>query len=134
MSEQVERAMLLEVRQLHAKVADLVDEQRHLLRALLAGPDRRAGVVLLPLVAELVGDGAFTATSLLRGAMNDRTPTGQAARDVLGDLTTEAGGLRAFGRLLARLQGVPLAGYRLVPDGEASEGRRWRMQRVSEGE
>ena len=123
---------MLELRRLSAEVAALREDQQHLMRSLLARDDRRAGQVLLPLVAELVGSGTFTAASLLAGALKDQTPAGQAARDVLADLVTDTGGLRAFGRLLSRLEGAPLAGCRLQAAGETSEGRRWRVLSVSD--
>ena len=124
--------VLLELRRLRVEVAELRDEHRHLMRALLTREDRRSGVVLLPMVAELVGSGMFTAASLLAGALKDQTPAGQATRDVLADLATDTGGLRAFGRLLSRLEGAPLAGCRLQAAGEASDGRRWRVLSVSD--
>ena len=125
---------MLELRRLSAEVAALREDQQYLLRALLASDDRRIGQALLPMVAELVGCGMFTGQSLLAGALKDQTPVGLAARDVLADLVSDTGGLRAFGRMLSRLEGVPLAGCRLTPAGEASEGRRWRVTRVSDPE
>ena len=124
--------VLLELRCLRAEVAALREDQQHLMRSLLARDDRRVGQVLLPLVAGLVGSGMFTAASLLAGALKDQTPAGQATRDVLADLATDTGGLRAFGRLLSRLEGAPLAGCRLQAAGEASDGRRWRVLSVSD--
>lgn len=124
--------VLLELRCLRAEVAALREDQQHLMRSLLTRDDRRAGQVLLPLVAELVGSGVFTAASLLAGALKDQTPAGEAARDVLADMVTDTGGLRAFGRLLSRLDGAPLSGCRLQAAGEASDGRRWRLLSVSE--
>lgn len=123
---------MLELRRLSVEVAALREDQQYLLRALLASDDRRIGQALLPMVADLVGGGMFTGPSLLAGALKDQTPVGRAARDALADMVTDTGGLRAFGRLLARLEGVPLAGCRLTPAGEASEGRRWRVLRVSD--
>ena len=124
--------VLLELRCLRAEVAALREDQQHLMRSLLARDDRRAGQVLLPLVAELVGGHLFTGPSLLAAALADRTAAGQAAREVIADMATDAGGLRAFGRLLSRLDGVPLAGCRLQAAGEASDGRRWRLLSVSD--
>lgn len=124
----------LEMRRLRDKVEELCEEQRYVMRALLARDDRRAGLVLLPLVAELLGSCTFTAAGLLAASLNARTPAGQAAREVLADMATDSGGLRAFGRLLSRLEGVVLAGCRLQAAGETGEGRRWRLTRVSDDE
>jgi hypothetical protein len=68
----------------------------------------------------------------MAAVLNDRTPAGQAMRELAGDYATECGGLRAFGRLLARLEGVPLAGLRLVRRGQARDGVSWKVSRVSE--
>lgn len=121
---------LLELRLLRETVAALADEQRHLQRRLLERDDRRAGLVLWPLVHELVGERPFTAPSLLQAALNTRTPTGRAATEIITELS-DGDSLRSFGRLLQRLAHAPLAGYRLVPAGECREGLRWRLVRVS---
>lgn len=121
----------LELRRLAVLVAELVEENRTLQRRLLTAEDRRIGTVLLPLVRELVDGEPFTAASAAARALNDRTATGQAVREVLADLGMGDGGLRSFGRLLQRLDGVPLAGLRLVPAGERREGLAWRLVQVS---
>jgi hypothetical protein len=123
--------MALAVRALGAKVDDLVEEQRYVLGMLLAREDRRMGRLLLPLAVEIVGGSMFTGPGLLAASRNDRTAAGKARREVLADLLADVGSLRAFGKLLARLEGKPLSGYRLVPAGEVSEGLRWRIERVS---
>lgn len=123
---------LLELRLLREAVAQLTDEQRHLQRRLLEREDRRTGLVLLPLAADLVGASPFTGPGLLAAALNTRTPVGQAAREIITELSSDEGGLRAFGSFLARLKHVPLAGYRLIPAGEERAGLRWRLERVSE--
>ena len=125
---------LLALRLLRDEVAEMRDDLRYLLRAQLNRDARRTGLVLFPLAAELLGGRPFTGQSLLEAAMNDRTTTGEAAREILADMATDSGGLRAFGRLLSRLEGVPLASCRLVDAGETSEGRRWRLVRVSGAE
>lgn len=124
-------AIALEVRRLAALVAELVDENRTLQRRLLAAEDRRIGAVVLPLLAELVGQQPFTAASIATHALNDRTVAGRAVREVLADLGADDGGLRSFGRLLQRLDGVPLAGLRLLPAGQRREGLAWRLVHVS---
>jgi hypothetical protein len=122
---------LLELRLLRETVAALADEQRHLQRRLLERDDRRAGLVLWPLAAELTNGRPFTGQGLLQAALATRTPVGQAVRELIVEAADGAGGMRAFGRLLQRLQGVPLAGYRLVAAGESREGLRWRLVQVS---
>lgn len=121
----------LELRRLSVLVAELVDDHRVLLRRLLTPEDRRTGTVLLPLLHELVEDAPFTAASIAARALNDRTATGQAVRELLAELGMGDGGLRSFGRLLQRLDGVPLAGVRLSPAGERREGLAWRLVQVS---
>ena len=120
-------ALLLEVRRMAALVADLVEDQQHTERRQLAPDDRRVGRVLLPLAGELV-DGRFSGPGLYAQALDDRTPTGQAMREVLADY----GSLRALGKLFARLDGVVLGGCRLVPAGRLGDDRAWRIERVSD--
>jgi hypothetical protein len=124
---------MLECRRLADEVALMRLDLQHLQCTMLTREDRRTGEVLLPLVAELLDTARFTAQDLLGAALNDRTATGKAAREVLNEMVGSVsgpGGLRAFGRMLARLEGKPLAGLRLLPEGEAREGRRWRLERV----
>jgi hypothetical protein len=122
---------LLELRLLREAVAALAEENRFLQRRLLGREDRRVGLVLWPLAAELVGERPFTGPGLLAVALNSRTPVGQAAKEIITDMATDEGGLRTFGNFLARLKNVPLAGYRLIPAGESREGLRWALVRVS---
>lgn len=119
-------AALLELRRLAPKVDELVEDQQHVERRRLALDDRRTGIVLLPLAADLIGEARFTGPVLSGVALNDRTPTGQALREVLADY----GSLRALGKLLARIDGVTLAGCRLVPAGRIGDDRAWRIDRV----
>lgn len=121
-------ALALELRRLALLVGELVDDQQHAQRRLLDGDDRRIGTVLLPLAADLAGAAPVTGPRLYALALNDRTSTGQALREVLA----EYGSPRQLGKLLARLDGVPLAGVRLLPAGERREGRAWRFVRVSD--
>ncbi|MBK7515319.1 MAG: hypothetical protein IPI51_06830 [Betaproteobacteria bacterium] len=122
---------LLQLRMLTETVAALAEENRHLQRRLLERDDRRAGLVLWPLAHELVGERPFTGPGLLQAALNTRTAVGQAVRELIVEAADGAGGMRAFGRMLQRLQGVPLSGFRLVPSGESREGLRWRLVQVS---
>lgn len=124
-------AALLELRLLREAVAVLADEQRHLQRRLLERDDRRTGIVLLPLAAELVGLRDFDAGMLATVAYNDRTPIGQALTEIIGDYTDGDGGFRGLAHLLKRLQGVHLAGCKLMPRGEGRGGLRWRVVQVS---
>jgi hypothetical protein len=121
---------LLELRVLREAVSQLAEETRHLTRRLLERDDRRAGLVLWPLVHELVGERPFTGPGLLQAALNTRTPIGQAVKEIITELS-DGDTLRSFGRMLQRLQGVPLAGYRLVYVGESRGGLRWQLARVS---
>ncbi len=120
--------LALELRRLQAEQADTRALVEHLLRRQLTRETRRAGRVLLPLVAQVVGVGkTFSAPALMAAALNARTPAGDALREMLADYVGEASGMRGLGWELAELQGVPLAGYRLEPAGEAREGNLWRV-------
>lgn len=123
--------LILEIRRLHAEVQALREDHQHLLRALLAASDKRNAAALLPLIADVLQDRPFTAPQVLAAALNDRTPSGQALRELIAEYATTSGGLRALGKMLARIEGVPLAGCRLIGDGEGRDGRRWRVVRVS---
>lgn len=124
-------ALILEIKALRAEVQALREDQRFLMRALLTASDKRNALRFLPLIADVIEDRPFTAPQVLAAALNDRTPSGQALREVIAEFATSDGGLRAFGRLLKRIEGVPLAGCRLIGDGEGRDGRRWRVVRVS---
>lgn len=120
--------LVLEMRRLAAIVAELAESYQHLQRQLLSRDDRRVGSVLLPLLAEVFDDDAFTAAELQQRALNDRTDGGQALRELIGEHTTDVSGLRAFGRLLGRLEGATFDGCRLVAAGEQRGVLRWRVQ------
>lgn len=120
-------AALLELRQLRQAVADLQDDQRHLMRSLLSKDDRRAGAALVPLLAE-VFDATFTAAEVSHRALNDRTDAGQALRELVAEHVTDVAGLRAFGRLLARLEGCSFDGCRIVAAGQQHGVARWRVK------
>lgn len=129
--------VLLEVRQQSAEIAELREIIEHLARRNLEKEDRRAAIALFPLAAGLVQSRDFTARSLLAVAFDARTPEGQAIRELAKDISGDGDpdeNARALGRMLKRVSGVTLGGYRLEPRGEASEGLRWRLVRVSRAE
>lgn len=125
-------AALVELRLVRQELAAVRESHDYLLRRLLDRDDRRTGAALLPLLAELM-DGAIDVAGVATVALNDRSAAGQALRELVAEHVTDEGGLRAFGRMLARLEGVSLGGYRLVRDGAARGVVRWRV-RVSGGE
>ena len=120
--------VVLELRALRLAVAELVADQQHVERRRLAADDRRIGIALLPLAAALVEDARFTGEALFEIALDDRTPVGQAVREILRDY----GSLRALGKLLVRLEGIALAGCRLVAAGSHRGDRAWRIASVSD--
>jgi hypothetical protein len=122
-------ALALELRRLSDLVAELTEDHQHLQRRQLAADDRHVGTVLLPLAVELTGGQRFSGPALYAQALNDRTPTGHALREVLADY----GSLKSLGKLFARLDGVVLVGCRLVPAGRLGDDRAWRIERVSDG-
>jgi hypothetical protein len=127
--------MVLEVRRLSGQMQAVLDELRYVANRLLDADDRRLGRVLLPAAAKLVAPGRdFTGPGLVAAAHRDGGEAGLVVLGVLDDVAdTEGGGLRAFGWLLARLEGKPLGGFRLRYVGEHSEGRRYRIEGVSRG-
>jgi hypothetical protein len=124
-------ALVLEVRAMRAEVHELRDSIDHLARRTLEREDRRVGEALLPLACELIGAETFTSVALAAAALNERTVAGQAVRELIAEYCSSSGGLRALGKLLARLDGIALAEHRLVPAGEHRAGRAWRVERVS---
>jgi hypothetical protein len=123
--------LALQLRLMQAMLEELRESVDHLGRRLLERDDRRTGEALLPLVAAILGSQTFTAPSLAAALLNDRSAEGQAARELVAGFCSTDGGLRAFGKLLARLDGVALAGCRLVPVSSRRDGRLWRVVRVS---
>lgn len=126
-------ALALELRRLSAAVeaqadelAELREDHAHLQRALLSRQDRRTGAALVPLLADML-PGTFTAADAAALALNDRTAEGQAVRELMAEYITDDGGLRAFGRLLARLEGCEFNGARLVSAGASRGVSRWRV-------
>lgn len=123
----VNDASLLELRLLRAEVAELRADLGTLLRRQFARDDRRLLLALLPLVSELLGDANFTANQLAEVALNERSPLGQALRELIADACADGDSLRPLGELLARAEGVPFAGCRLVSAGMSHGARRWRV-------
>jgi hypothetical protein len=115
---------LLQLRVLTEAVAELRDDHRELQRQLLAKPDRRTGMRLVPAIARTVGDGRpFAVADLAALVLNADTPAAGVVRDTMTDYPDADGGFRSFGRLLQRLEGVPLAGWRI----QRATGERWRV-------
>jgi hypothetical protein len=123
--------LLLEVRRLRADLDELRGDQRHLMRMLLAKEDRRAGAAMLPLLGDRMSEAGFAASDAWAQTLNDRSAEGQALRELIAEYFTEDGGLKAFGRFLARIEGVPLAGRRLELVDSPRGINRWRVVRVS---
>lgn len=124
-------ALTLELRLVRAELAEVRESQADLVRRLLEREDRTTGRVLLPLVNDLVGERDLDAGTLAAAALNDRTATGQAVREIINDYTDCDGSFRSLAHLLKRLQGVHLGGCKLVPRGEGRGGLRWRVVQVS---
>ncbi len=124
----MDAALALEVRRLRDEVAELRDEQAHLLRALLARQDRRVGAAMVPLLAERFEGRDFSAAELVGAVLNDRDAAAQALRELVADYASEDGGLRALGRLLARLEGVSFDKCRLAAAGQSRGVQRWRVR------
>jgi hypothetical protein len=124
--------LALEVRRQAAELAEMREALDFALRRLLEADDRRTGSALVPLLGDLFAGRAFTAADVAAQALNGRDAASQAVRALVADYCTERGGVRALGRFLARLEGRSFAGARLVLDGDARGGQRWRV-RVSAG-
>ena len=124
-------ALTLEVRLLRAELRDLRDDHRELRddhrelqRQLLAKADRRTGLRLVPAIVRTIGEGRpFAVADLAALVLNASTPAAAVVRDALADHADDDGGFRGFGRLLQRLEGVPLAGWRI----QRASGERWRV-------
>lgn len=116
-----ELEILAQLRAISAELKDLREAHDHLLRRLLEQDDRRVGSALVPLLAHIFADKSFTAAEISIAALSN-TLTGQALSGLVGEQLTE---MRAFGKLLARLEGVPFGKHRLVADGQWRGVRRW---------
>jgi hypothetical protein len=114
---------LLELRRLANAVEALAEEQAELRRALLGKSDRRTGARLLPALGRLTQGRPFDAAAAAAMALNAPGPAAAVVRDTIADHADADSGLRGFGRLLHRLQGVRFAEQRLVP----APGGRWRV-------
>ena len=120
-------ALALEVRRLAAVVEDMRESHDHLVRRLLDRDDRRTGSALVPLLAEVFPSQSFTVADLAARVLNDRTPIGQAVRELAHEYVTDEGGLKGLGRLFARLEGMRFSGCRLQLDGRPGGIARWRV-------
>ena len=117
-------AVVLELRRLAAMVEAQNDCIGDLQRRLLAKDDRRTALRLIPALARIAGDGRpFEVAKLAALVLNDRRPAAGVVRDALGDHADVDGGFRGFGRLLQRLHGVPMGGWRIQRAGP----ERWRL-------
>jgi hypothetical protein len=70
----------------------------------------------------------FTAAQLAAEALNGAGPEWAAVRELVAEHITDAGGVRALGRFLARVSGCEFGGARLVLDGEQRGVQRWRVK------
>lgn len=123
-------AVLAELRGLRAAVEDLREEQRYLVRRLLAADDRRRMALLLPLVYALLGENVWTSAELWAAALADDDSA--KLTELLASWRTDSGGLRQFGGMLERCEGATFNGLRLVPvRSRDRDGALWRLERVS---
>lgn len=122
------REVVLELRRVREELHDLAESNENLQRRLLAAEDRRTGAALVPLLSELFEGTAFTAAEVAAAALNDRTAQGQALRELIAASCTDTGGLRALGRLLARLEGCSFGGCSLRHAGAARNAQRWTVR------
>jgi glutathione S-transferase len=121
-------AVALELRRLQAEQAELRQAVEHLTRRLLAADDRRLGAALVPLLADVFDGAEFGAADIAAAALNGRDSGAQALRELVAEFCTESGGVRALGRVLARLEGVSFDGCRLQCVGERRGVQRWRVR------
>lgn len=126
-----EAAILNEQRRQAAELAELRYTCEDLARQLLKAQDRRIGAALLPLAHELLGDRTFTQSSLIAAAFEARTAIGAAVLELARDVGAGGDVPKSFGRLLGRLEGAVLNGYRLAPSGESRGSLAWQVVRVS---
>ncbi|MBN8510129.1 MAG: hypothetical protein J0L57_16150 [Burkholderiales bacterium] len=122
----------LELRSMRVELAELREDLATLLRRQLKREDRRIALALWPWAGEIVCGEKFIATSLSELALGDRSAYGEAARELIAEANGDGTDLRPFGEFLARMEGVPLAGWRLVDAGDVHGVRRWRLRRVGE--
>jgi hypothetical protein len=118
------RRLAVAVAEQAAAVAAQADEVAELRRCLLEKADRKTGARLVPALATLTQGRPFAPAEAAALAMNGTGPAAGMVRETVADLADADGGLRAFGRLLQRLQGARFAGLRLEP----VVGDRWRVE------
>ena len=119
-----------DVRQVDA----LREDVHHLTRRLLAADDRHTIACLMPMVHALLDSSAWTLADLFARA-NKRGPlAADALLALIAQYTSEIGGRRALGNLLARCEGVTIAGLRLVRlDRRTGADAIYAVHRVSKG-
>jgi hypothetical protein len=120
------------LRRLCASQDELREDLEHLTRRLLERDDRDIGAQLVPLLGAALDSEPFTAAGASAWAMNhEHSLTGQALEKKIGEYLIGGGGMRSFGRLLARLEGVTFKGGRLVSAGKTGGVERWRVSSAS---
>ncbi len=93
----------------------------------LSAADRAALVILLPAVADAVGNLYFTSRELIAHGQADSILLSALVR-VYGSITT--GTARRIGKLLTRADGFALDDLRVVRVGDARDGVLWSVVRV----
>jgi hypothetical protein len=132
------RAMLLEVRAKLQVVDALRDDLAHLHRRLLLTEDRKLAKVLVPLLAALLPESAeLTAEDMGNAVLNDRTPNGAAAKELMAKHEVgwdPGGGWRQLGNFLERIEGAACGGYRVVRARKIHNSWARRIEGVKKGE
>ena len=93
----------------------------------LAGEDREAAAILLPIVAVVIGAASFTVSDLMLYATR---PEGAAVRAAILQTAGPAdhGTGRRIGKLLRRLDGCVVAGFAVERIGRESAGAVWSVR------
>lgn len=110
-------ALRAEIAAMRAEQAELREDVQLLTRRLLKADDRAVLAELLPLAAAVMGDTTWTSEDLAARAVSLKTPQADALAELIAAQDTEAGGLRAFGKTLGRIEGISVGGLRLVRSG-----------------
>jgi hypothetical protein len=119
--------ILAELRAVRAEQEEQREALDDLARRLLTSDDRRIGMPLIRILANLFGHERFAAVDIAAKALHRQDTAGQALCELIGDRLGKKGGVLALGWLLARLEGVRFKGYRLVAAGENHGIRLWRV-------
>lgn len=123
----IELELVLLVKRIFAEVQEQREAIDHLTRRMLERDDRDIGAELVLLLGAAFGSEPFTAAGACAWAMNEHSLTGQALEKKIGEYLIGGGGMRSFGRLLARLEGVTFKGCRLLSAGKTGGVERWRV-------